>query len=472
MKFRATGRDRSSGQPIEMVFEAADAQAAFASAHSRGIVVEAMNPMSAGPAVPPPNSQLPPQQYAPPPQAPAPKKNVRAWAVLLVLAALIGAVIQPTIGYLFFGLLILLMVLYVVPGMRGMSRATLGLSIGRPFATSMKMIFVGLLAVVMLLVAVGSQGAKVARQQAEAERVKAEAERQRLIAEDNAKVDSLMVAVKSQMDASDVAGASAKLADVFKVEHATNLGSAQRLNESIALSRNSAAVRTKLVELNDEEFNAFATDGKVPDTFNLGYPVLSNAVVALARPMVAEAKIERVALAKNRAEEVEQRRKDELARAEADRKQREQKASAEAAAAAAERAKSEKKIGETLHIGYTSYCVWRANWSSKLSDNEFLNKRANANWLIVEITVRNNDKKARTVPPFKLVDDQGREYETSTDGMFIENAFSVLEDLNPDVSKQGLVVFDVPKGRKYRMKLSGGYWSSDTGYIVLDPTEK
>ncbi len=190
--------------------------------------------------------------------------------MLLVLAALVGAVIQPTIGYLFFGLLILLMILYVVPGMQGLSRSTLGLSVGRPFATTVKMIFVGLLALTMLLVSLGSEGGKAARQQAESERVKAEAERQRLIAEDNAKVDSLMVAVKSRMDASDVAGASTKLADVLKVQNATNKGPAQHLNETITLSRDSAAVRSKLLQLSDEEFDAFATAGKIPGVFNLG----------------------------------------------------------------------------------------------------------------------------------------------------------------------------------------------------------
>jgi len=50
--------------------------------------------------------------------------------------------------------------------------------------------------------------------------------------------------------------------------------------------------------------------------------------------MVAEVKIARTALANRRAEEAEQRRKDDLARAEAERKERERAAAAEAAAKA------------------------------------------------------------------------------------------------------------------------------------------
>ena len=88
------------------------------------------------------------------------------------------------------------------------------------------------------------------------------------------------------------------------------------------------------------------------------------------------------------------------------------------------------------------------------------------------MTVRNDDRKARMVPPIKLIDEQGREYESSAAGTMIENSIGVLETLNPDVSKQGYVVFDVPKGRTYKLKLSGGYWSGETGYIRLEPTER
>jgi hypothetical protein len=36
---------------------------------------------------------------------------------------------------------------------------------------------------------------------------------------------------------------------------------------------------------------------------------------------------------------------------------------------------------DTVHIGYTSYSVWESWWSTKLSDNEFLNQQADANYL-------------------------------------------------------------------------------------------
>lgn len=135
---------------------------------------------------------------------------------------------------------------------------------------------------------------------------------------------------------------------------------------------------------------------------------------------------------------------------------------------------SEKKVykeGKTVNIGYTSYAVWRSWWSNRLSNNQFLDQRPNAMYLFVDLTVRNDDKKARTVPPFKLVDEKGAEYEDSSNGWAVDGSIGIIESLNPSVSKQGFVIFDVPKERKYRLKLSGGYWSGEDAYVQLNPKQ-
>ena len=126
-------------------------------------------------------------------------------------------------------------------------------------------------------------------------------------------------------------------------------------------------------------------------------------------------------------------------------------------------------MNETVSVGYTSYKVWRAWWSQTLSDNEFLNQPPDSSYLFVEITVRNNDKKARTIPPFKLIDESGAEYEASSKGWAVEGSIGALDSLNPSVSKQGFLVFDCPKRRKYKLKVSGGFWSADDALIQIDP---
>jgi len=140
--------------------------------------------------------------------------------------------------------------------------------------------------------------------------------------------------------------------------------------------------------------------------------------------------------------------------------------------ARADKKETVHKEGDSIHVGYTTYAVKRSWWSTKLSDNQFLNKSPNATYLFVEIYVRNNDKKARMVPPFQLIDENGAEYDSSSNAVMVDGAIGLLETLNPSVNKQGFIVFDVPKNRKYRMKLSGGYWSGSNAYVQLNPKNK
>jgi hypothetical protein len=131
-----------------------------------------------------------------------------------------------------------------------------------------------------------------------------------------------------------------------------------------------------------------------------------------------------------------------------------------------QRSNSTVGIGESLHVGYMSYRVGNAKWSNRLSNNRFLDRRPNAAWMLIGLTVRNDDTKARMVPPLHLVDDRGREYDSSP--VLIDTAIDVLDTLNPGVSKTGYVAFDVPDDQDYRLKVSGGYWSGDDAYIRLD----
>lgn len=125
--------------------------------------------------------------------------------------------------------------------------------------------------------------------------------------------------------------------------------------------------------------------------------------------------------------------------------------------------------GDTVNIGYTSYAVWGSRWSSKLSDNQFLDEEPDAMFLFVDLTIRNDDKKARSIPPFELVDENGAEYEASSKGWALEGTIGVLDSLNPGVDKRGTIIFDVPQNHQYKLKVSGGYWSGDDAFVKLKP---
>jgi hypothetical protein len=99
-----------------------------------------------------------------------------------------------------------------------------------------------------------------------------------------------------------------------------------------------------------------------------------------------------------------------------------------------------------------------------------LDEEANASWLFVKVAVRNRDKKARMIPPFKLLDESGSEYDTSSKAWAVADSLGVFEELNPSVMKEGYILFDVPKDHQYKLLVCGGYWSPAEALIVLEIT--
>lgn len=120
---------------------------------------------------------------------------------------------------------------------------------------------------------------------------------------------------------------------------------------------------------------------------------------------------------------------------------------------------------QTVHVGYWSYAVWSMKWQNSIG-TDFMAERPDADFLVVWMTVRNNDKTSSTLPPITLIDSQGREYESTSKGSFSEGFFGPLKSLNPGVESSGAVAFDVPKG-VYSLKVSGGFTSGDNALIDL-----
>ena len=73
------------------------------------------------------------------------------------------------------------------------------------------------------------------------------------------------------------------------------------------------------------------------------------------------------------------------------------------------------------------------------------------------------------IPPFKLIDQSGAEYDIYYGGWAVSGSIEVIENLNPQVKKEGFLVFDVPPHNQYFLKVSGGYWSSEIALIRLSP---
>ncbi|MGA7523477.1 MAG: DUF4352 domain-containing protein [Acidobacteriaceae bacterium] len=124
-------------------------------------------------------------------------------------------------------------------------------------------------------------------------------------------------------------------------------------------------------------------------------------------------------------------------------------------------------IGDSFSVGYWSYRCNGARWQSMLVTDYGSMMRPDAAFLIVDMTIRNDDRTESTRPQMKLVDSQGREFSESSSTIELSNSLDILEQLNPSVSTRGYVLFDAPPEGKYVLRLSGGFESARFAYVDL-----
>ena len=124
--------------------------------------------------------------------------------------------------------------------------------------------------------------------------------------------------------------------------------------------------------------------------------------------------------------------------------------------------------GVWMTVGELSFRALKSEWLQALSAKKVLDKRPDASFLSILLTVRNDSKEPRTIPSFELIDESGAEYETFEKGWLIDNWLGRLERLNPGVGRSGVIVFDVPQAHRYRLKVFGGLWSQEYALIELE----
>ena len=128
-------------------------------------------------------------------------------------------------------------------------------------------------------------------------------------------------------------------------------------------------------------------------------------------------------------------------------------------------AKSEPKTLE-VNLGYLSYVIGGAAWLERLPE-PYSNESPDAAFLVIVLSVTNNDNTSSNIPPFQLIDSRGAEYDTSSKSWRLKRSIRALESLNPGVTKKGVILFDIPKRTDYKLKLSGGYLSGESKVVDI-----
>ncbi len=109
------------------------------------------------------------------------------------------------------------------------------------------------------------------------------------------------------------------------------------------------------------------------------------------------------------------------------------------------------KVGETISDGDLSFTVKSLDKASTVG-NSFSQKTAQGIYYILAVEVKNNGKDTKTInsSDFKVVDSQGRKFDSSTDGqtaMEMESGSTsfFLQQVQPGLGVNGKIIFDLPK---------------------------
>jgi hypothetical protein len=129
------------------------------------------------------------------------------------------------------------------------------------------------------------------------------------------------------------------------------------------------------------------------------------------------------------------------------------------------------KVGDTVTLEGTSYKVTKAQKKKQVGDNEFNRVVADGMFVIVHLTLTNRKDEPATIveDAVRIVGGNGKEYTTDTDAFAVyKNQLSLLQEIQPDLSKKVVAVYDIPpkavKGAKLEVK---DLFSDSTGQIAL-----
>lgn len=112
-------------------------------------------------------------------------------------------------------------------------------------------------------------------------------------------------------------------------------------------------------------------------------------------------------------------------------------------------------VGDTVELKGTAYKVTRARTAQSVG-GEFNKTQADGTFVIVDLTLTNLKDEPATIleDAVRLVGGNGKEYTTDTDAFAaFDNQFTILQEIQPDLSKRVVAVYDIPPGAVKRAKL-------------------
>ncbi|SDB83415.1 protein of unknown function [Pelagirhabdus alkalitolerans] len=135
-------------------------------------------------------------------------------------------------------------------------------------------------------------------------------------------------------------------------------------------------------------------------------------------------------------------------------------------------------IGDAATIADVTFTVNEVNTTEEItSDNEFIDPvTTSGKFVLIDVTIDNDKQESITINSsfFTLHDENGTEYDPSTDGgimMNLDDDDFFLEQINPGLDRTGTVVFEVGSDvdvSSSKLEAQTGFWGTERIEINLN----
>jgi hypothetical protein len=126
-------------------------------------------------------------------------------------------------------------------------------------------------------------------------------------------------------------------------------------------------------------------------------------------------------------------------------------------------------LGDKVEVGSFAYVFNSFDRTSSIG-SQFMSEEADGEYIIFEVSVENIGSESESLSDenFKLIDEQGRKHSVNMDGMFYLDDSLNFETLNPGISKDGKLVFDVPEGTENGQIKIEDYFSLSSDKAIIN----
>ncbi|MFB5660974.1 DUF4352 domain-containing protein [Alteribacillus sp. HJP-4] len=128
-----------------------------------------------------------------------------------------------------------------------------------------------------------------------------------------------------------------------------------------------------------------------------------------------------------------------------------------------------------MAVGDLAFTVNEVSEQSEIEHEFFDTLTTEGKFVVIDITVNNNDSEARIIDGemFRLLGSEETEYKSSTDADMNLNDDTgfFLEEVNPNMSTTGKIAFEIPEDENFTLQVSSGLGWSGGEYSEIEVQE-